>query len=119
MIASYNSTHMSNPISDTTPAAPLAEHLHRPQIRNFQPTSFEKDGKSFVLLRDPSMLTEQQMAVMPQVLQLVLLFQGRETLDEIAAKTQAPMHLLQDLVTRMDEVGLIWGPRFEELERVA
>ena len=119
MIASYNSTPMSNPISDTTPAAPLAEHLHRPQIRNFQPTGFEKDGKSYVLLRDPSMLTEQQMAVMPQVLQLVLLFQGRETLEEISAKTQAPMHLLQDLVTRMDEVGLIWGPRFEELERVA
>jgi AmmeMemoRadiSam system protein B len=119
MIAGYNPTPMSNTPSDITPAAPLAEHLFRPQIRNFQPTGFEKDGKSFVLLRDPSMLTEQQMAVLPQVLQLVLLFQGRETLDEIAAKTQAPMHLLQDLVTRMDEVGLIWGPRFEELERVA
>jgi len=57
--------------------------------------------------------------VLPQVLQLILMFQGRETLDEIAAKTQAPLHILRDVVTRLDEVGLIWGPRFEELERVA
>ncbi len=106
---------MSNPTSDTTPSAPMAEHLNRPQIRNFQPLGMEKDGKTFVMLRDPSMLAEQQMAVVPQVMQLILLFQGRETLDEIAAKTQAPMHILRDVVTRLDEVGLIWGPRFEEL----
>ena len=110
---------MSNTPSETTPDAPMAEHLNRPQIRNFQPLGMEKDGKSFVMLRDPSMLAEQQMAVLPQVLQLILMFQGRETLDEIAAKTQAPMHILRDVVTRLDEVGLIWGPRFEELERVA
>jgi len=97
----------------------MAEHLNRPQIRNFQPLGMEKDGKAFVMLRDPSMLAEQQMAVLPQVLQLILMFQGRETLDEIAAKTQAPLHILRDVVTRLDEVGLIWGPRFEELERVA
>ena len=97
----------------------MAEHLNRPHIRNFQPLGMEKDGKSFVMLRDPSMLAEQQMAVLPQVLQLILMFQGRETLDEIAAKTQAPLHILRDVVTRLDEVGLIWGPRFEELERVA
>ena len=110
---------MSNTPSETTPDAPMAEHLNRPQIRNFQPLGMEKDGKSFVMLRDPSMLAEQQMAVLPQVLQLILMFQGRETLDEIAAKTQAPLHILRDVVTRLDEVGLIWGPRFEELERVA
>ena len=97
----------------------MAEHLNRPHIRNFQPLGMEKDGKSFVMLRDPSMLAAQQMAVLPQVLQLILMFQGRETLDEIAAKTQAPLHILRDVVTRLDEVGLIWGPRFEELERVA
>jgi AmmeMemoRadiSam system protein B len=110
---------MSNTPSETTPDAPMAEHLNRPHIRNFQPLGMEKDGKSFVMLRDPSMLAEQQMAVLPQVLQLILMFQGRETLDEIAAKTQAPLHILRDVVTRLDEVGLIWGPRFEELERVA
>jgi len=110
---------MTNTPSETIPSAPMAEHLNRPHIRNFQPLGMEKDGKSFVMLRDPSMLAEQQMAVLPQVLQLILMFQGRETLDEIAAKTQAPLHILRDVVTRLDEVGLIWGPRFEELERVA
>ncbi|MCE9618929.1 MAG: AmmeMemoRadiSam system protein B [Planctomycetes bacterium] len=110
---------MSTTPSETPPSAPLAEHLNKPQIRNFQPLGMQKEGKSYVMLRDPSMLTEQQIVVMPQILQVILLFQGRETLDEIAAKTQAPMHILRDLVTRLDEVGLIWGPRFEELERVA
>jgi AmmeMemoRadiSam system protein B len=110
---------MSTSPSEPSLSTPLAEHLNRPQIRNFQPLGVQKDGKSLVMLRDPSMLAEQQIMVMPQVLQLILLFQGRETLDEIASRTQAPMHILRDLVTRLDEVGLIWGPRFEELERVA
>jgi AmmeMemoRadiSam system protein B len=103
----------------TDTEAPLAEHLHRPHIRNFQPLGIQHEGKPIVLLRDPSMLCEQSMAVQPQVLPLILQFRGQETLDEIAARTKAPMQILRDIVSRMDELGLLWGPRFEELERLA
>jgi AmmeMemoRadiSam system protein B len=102
----------------TTPAA-LPEHQNRPHIRNFQPLGIEQEGKKIVLLRDPSALAQESMGVIPQVLPLVLQFQGRESLEEISERTKAPMDMLRQLVARMDELGLLWGPRFEELERVA
>lgn len=98
---------------------PLPEHLQRPHIRNFQPIGMQHEKGPIVVLRDPSALSKESMAVPPQVLPLVLQFQGRESLEEIAARTQAPMNVLRELVSRMDDLGLLWGPRFEELERLA
>ena len=99
---------------------PLPEHLQRPCIRNFQPLGMQQEGKPpIVALRDPSQLSPQTMAVQPQVLPLILQFRGQETLEEIEARTKAPMQVLREIVTRMDELGLLWGPRFEELERLA
>jgi AmmeMemoRadiSam system protein B len=99
--------------------APLPEHLVRPHIRNFQPLGMQHENKPIVVLRDPAMLSADSMAVPPQILPLILQFQGRESLEEIETRTKAPMQMLRDLVTRMDGLGLLWGPRFEELERVA
>lgn len=103
------------------PTAPLPEHLNRPHIRNFQPVGMpQEEGKPpIVLLRDPSMLSQQTMGIQANALPLILQFQGRETLAEIETRTKAPMNLLREIVTRMDELGLLWGPRFEELERLA
>jgi AmmeMemoRadiSam system protein B len=99
---------------------PLPEHLDRPHIRNFQPLGVQQEGKPpMVALRDPSALSPQTMGVPAQLLPLILQFQGRETLQELESRTKAPMQLLRELVSRMDEVGLLWGPRFEELERLA
>lgn len=80
----------------------------------------QQEGKPpIVVLHDPSRLAPQTMAVQPQVLPLILQFQGRETLEEIETRTKAPMKVLREIVSRMDELGLLWGPRFEELERLA
>ena len=99
--------------------SPLPEHLIRPHIRNFQPLGLQHENKPIVVLRDPAMLSQESMAVPPQILPLILQFQGRESLEEIETRTKAPMKMLRELVTRMDQLGLLWGPRFEELERVA
>jgi len=101
-------------------ATPLPEHLDRPHIRNFQPLGMHQEGQQpVVMLRDPSMLAPQTMGVQPHVLPLILQFQGRESLAELETRTKAPMHVLREIVTRMDELGLLWGPRFEELEKIA
>ena len=97
----------------------MPEHQNRPHIRNFQPLGVQQEGKTIVLLRDPSALSAESMGVIPQVLPLILQFQGRESLEEISERTKAPVEMLRQLVGRMDELGLLWGPRFEELERVA
>ncbi len=100
--------------------SPLPEHLDRPHIRNFQPLGMRQEGKPpIVMLRDPSMLSPQTMAVQPNVLPLILQFQGQESLSELETRTKAPINMLRELVTRMDELGLLWGPRFDELERLA
>lgn len=104
----------------TEQEAPLPEHLERPHIRNFQPLGVQQEGKPpIVVLRDPSQLAPQTMAVQPQVLPLILQFQGQETLQQLSERTKAPMNVLREIVTRMDELGLLWGPRFDELERLA
>ena len=54
------------------------------------------------------------MRVQPQVLPLILQFQGRESLEELSARTKAPMDVLREIVTRMDELGLLWGPLLAE-----
>jgi hypothetical protein len=119
MVIARSPAHYTAAMDEQT--APLPEHLDRPHIRNFQPLAMpQEEGKPpIVLLRDPSMLAPQTMGIQAQALPLILQFQGRETLAEIETRTKAPMALLREVVTRMDELGLLWGPRFEELERLA
>lgn len=95
----------------------LAEHLRRPHIRPFQPLGLNKDGQTFVGLRDPLMLVGQMMVVQPQALQVLQHFQGARTLDEIAADFRMPQpEQLIELARKLDEFGLLWGPTFERLE---
>jgi AmmeMemoRadiSam system protein B len=100
----------------------LAEHLLRPQVRPLQPVPVQaqnqKDGSTAVLvgLRDPSMLSNQMLVVPPPALPLVQQFRGERTVHEIAEQFKAPPAAVIDLVRKLDEHGLLWGPTFERLE---
>ncbi|MFO0875464.1 MAG: AmmeMemoRadiSam system protein B [Phycisphaerales bacterium] len=95
----------------------LPEHLRRPHIRVFQPLAVMHNEQQVVVLRDPMALVPQAMAVPPQVVGLIQQFQGERTLGEFAAALNAsdPQPLVE-LVRRLDEIGLLWGPTFERLE---
>lgn len=106
----------------SAPATP--DHLQRPHIRPFQPLAGNQQGQQVVALRNPVPMTEQMLVIPAQVFPLLGLFQGERTLEEISEQTKAPVEFLQQLVQRLDESGLLWGPtseRFEQqvLERVA
>ncbi len=104
----------------------LPEHLQRPALRRIHPVPVEgevadqqgnRQKATFLGLRDPFMLTPQMMVIPPQALSAVQLFNGQRTIDEVATalKLPDPAPLMQ-LVMKLDEFGLIWGPTCEALE---
>jgi len=99
----------------------LPEHLQKPHLRPFQPLGVEQNGQKLVVLRDPAMLKEQSMMVQPQALQVLQHFNGDRTMAEVVAalqiKDDAHVNALIGLVTKLDEMGLVWGPTLEALEK--
>ena len=99
-------------------ASATPDHLQRPHIRPFQPLAGNQQGQQVVALRNPVPMTEQMLVIPAQVFPLLGLFQGERTLEEISDQTKAPVEFLQQLVQRLDESGLLWGPTSERMERV-
>jgi len=99
----------------------LPDHLQKPHLRNIQPIGVEQNGQKLVVLRDPSMLQKQSMVVQPQAMGVIQHFNGDRTLSEIVAALQIkdPAHVaaLVGLVQKLDEMGLVWGPTFDRLEK--
>ncbi|HMN96567.1 MAG TPA: AmmeMemoRadiSam system protein B [Phycisphaerales bacterium] len=96
----------------------LPEHIRRPHVRQFQPLPAVHQGQQLVVLRDPMMLLPQSMAVSPQAVPVIAQFQGERTVEEIAAAMGAPNTApFIELAQRLDQMGLLWGPTFEDLER--
>jgi len=95
----------------------LPEHIRKPHLRPIQPIPVVQDGKPVVVLRDPIMLSPQSMAVPAQMMQLIQMFQGNQTVEDLATIAKAPPEQLVQLIQNMDQLGLLWGPTFEELER--
>lgn len=93
------------------------DHLRMPHLRPIQPIGLQKDGKQFVALRDPQMLCKQTMVIPVQAMPVLQFFRGEEDLDAIAQRLKAPVEQLAALVQGLDQVGLLWGPTFERLER--
>ena len=95
----------------------LPEHILRPHMRPIQPIPLAKDGKQFVGLRDPAMVSPQMMVVPPQVLNVLQHFQGKRSIGDIAKQLNGPEDQLVQLAKGLDQLGLLWGPTFEKLER--
>ena len=97
--------------------ADLAEHLQRPALRRVHPVPLQKDNQLFLGLQDPCMLYPQMMVVPPQAFQVMQFFNGERSVDEIAGTLKLPdMTPLLELVRKLDEFGLLWGPTCESLE---
>lgn len=95
----------------------LPDHIRKPHVRPIQPIPVQKDGRQFVALRDPTMLTNQTMVVPPQALQALQHFRGEREVKDIAEMLNGPPDQIAALAQGLDKVGLLWGPTFEELEK--
>lgn len=95
----------------------LPTHIRTPHIRPVQLIPVQKEGKQFLALRDPGQLTKQTMVVPPQTMQLLQQFQGLHDIEVIAETLETPIEQVTKLAEGLDQVGLLWGPTFEKLER--
>lgn len=98
-----------------TPAVP--DHIAKPHLRNFQPLPIEREGQRLAGLRDPTLISQQMMVLPPQAIQLVASFDGSRSLAEISRTFGVPQEALTDLARKLDEIGMLWGPTYEGLER--
>ncbi len=85
-------------------------------MRPIQPIPMSRDGKKFVGLRDPAMVSSQMMVVPPQVMGVLQHFRGERSVSDIATQLNGPEDQLIHLAKGLDKVGLLWGPTFEKLE---
>lgn len=95
----------------------LPEHIAKPALRRVHPVPLQKDNQVFLGLRDPCMLKDQMMVIPPQAFQVMQFFNGENSLEQIASTLKMPEPgPLVELVTKLDEFGLLWGPTCEGLE---
>lgn len=94
----------------------LPEHIRQPHLRPIQPIPMTKDGKQFIGLRDPAMLTQQMMVIPLPALQVLQQFRGERPIDQIAKQFNGNVEQFVDLAKSLDRLGLLWGPTYEGLE---
>ncbi|GDY05311.1 hypothetical protein LBMAG51_00980 [Phycisphaerae bacterium] len=86
------------------------------------PIAFENaEKKVFLALRDPANLRGDGNSpfIPPELLPLLSIFQAAQAVAEISHSSGAPKEFLLQLVTVLDEAGLLWGPNCDRLEKEA
>ncbi|MBC8523597.1 MAG: AmmeMemoRadiSam system protein B [Phycisphaerales bacterium] len=102
-----------------SPFSDLPEHLYMPAVRRIQPLPMKKDGQVIIGLRDPFELSKETIALPANIFAIVQQINGTLTAEEIATKTKAPPEQFIELLEKLDEVGLLWGPTAAKLEQEA
>jgi AmmeMemoRadiSam system protein B len=91
-------------------------HIDRPHLRRVLPQPVTNGEQKGLALRDPLMLAAQTMVIPIGMAQALQHFNGEWTIDEIATNLKAPTEAVEQLVAKLDELGLLWGPTSEQLE---
>jgi hypothetical protein len=94
----------------------LPEHIRRPHLRPVQPQTLIREGKAFVALRDPVMVSRQMVILPLQAVGVLQHFRGERSLAEIADQLKGDLSQFVALAERLDQIGLLWGPTFERME---
>lgn len=101
------------------PFSDLPEHLLMPALRQFQAWPLKQKDEQFVALRDPYMLRKETMVVPANIFGIIQRIDGNTLAADIAASTKAPADKFIELLKKLDEAGLLWGPTSSQLEKDA
>lgn len=118
-------TPPESPTPPTPPTFdPTAEHHQRPKlrpVRAFPVPATMPDGSEQTLLglADASQVSEKMVALVPASQVVLPLLDGQRTLDEVVAAVGKGLtrEILEGLVAQLDDAGLLFGPRFDEIEQ--
>ena len=95
----------------------------RPRLRNLEAFPVEQDGERVVALRDPSGFTDQVVALPMPLLEVVSLFDGEHSLEQIHAIVkgrhgEAPtVEQIASIARSLDDNGFLDSPKFAERQR--
>jgi len=98
------------------PFSDLPEHLLMPALRKFQAWPLKQNNEQFVALRDPYMLKKETMVVPANIFGVIQRIDGHTLASDIAQASKAPVDKFIDLLEKLDEAGLLWGPTATKLE---
>ena len=96
----------------------------RPRLRNLEAFPVEEDGERVMALRDPSGFTDQVVALPMPLLEVVSLFDGEHSLQQIHAimmgrHGEAPtVEQIASIARSLDDNGFLDSPKFAERQRV-
>ncbi len=91
-----------------------------PRIRYLEAHPHEDQGKSYVILRDPTQISEQMLVVSPEFLGLLPLFDGQHSLLDIQAELSRRFgriffnEELREIIERLDEVHFLESDSFRD-----
>ena len=95
----------------------------RPRLRNLEAFPVEQDGERVMALRDPSGFTDQVVALPMPLLEVVSLFDGEHSLEQIHAIVkgrhgEAPtVEQIASIARSLDDNGFLDSPKFAERQR--
>jgi|TARA_B100000959_G_C14994337_1_gene629476 hypothetical protein len=76
----------------------------------------KKEEQVIVGLRDPFQLSKETIAIPANIFVIVQKMNGESTAEEIASAAKAPPDQFIELLKKLDQVGLLWGPTMTQLE---
>src|SRR5262245_17170166 len=97
----------------------------RPRLRNLEAFPVEQDGGRLIALRDPSGFTDQVVALPMPLLDVVSLFDGEHSIEQIRTIVAArhgdgpSAEQIAAIARSLDDNGFLDSPRFAERRRAA
>ncbi|RPJ85283.1 MAG: AmmeMemoRadiSam system protein B [Acidobacteria bacterium] len=91
-----------------------------PRLRYLEAHPHQEQGKTYVILRDPTQISEQMLVVSPEFLGLLPLFDGRHSLLDIQAELTKRFgriffgEELREIIDRLDQVHFLESDSFKE-----
>jgi hypothetical protein len=99
----------------------MSEPQAHPTLRHIEPIPFDHDGRRMVALRDPSGISDAQLAVTPQALAVLALMDGKHTAADIRLEliqqygAAVPLEQIEGIIEQLDEAWFLETPRFDAL----
>ncbi len=113
-----------NPINNPQPIPgpqpkfdPEAAHHQKPKLRPVRGFPAKVGDQMALGLADARQITDRMVVTSPAVQHLLPMMDGQKTIDEIVTAVGKGLTrpIMETLVAQLDDAGLLFGPRFDEL----
>lgn len=96
---------------------PEAQHHQRPRLRPVRGFPAQVNEQTVLGLADSRQISDRVVFTMPAAQLILPHFDGQKTIDEVVAAVGRGLTrpIVEQLVAQLDEAGLLFGPKFDEM----